>query len=306
MAIKKKTEVLDPIDDTEAPEEGTVDVSLEEADDDDEPAAPDPTGGPSRREKKAARQSLREAAAAADTLRAEKESLARELAEERAQRAAAVGFAHGVREAGGHAPKDPLDVEAEQLRRENDDLIQAYTAVQNKLTPEQTAEWRKRAEDLEERKFELRARRRERQAAPSPQQRAADENMQLLRARYPDVCSNPRAFQEAVLEHRLRVTQGSPDNWDTTDQVMKSVRGRYKMGDSGKREVDPTLSRKLSGQSKGASGGGGDPPTAVRLKPIDVENALAAFPHIKDEKVRLAHYAKVITKRQRARASDDA
>lgn len=299
MATRKKTVESDSID-SDVLEPGTLELDLDdEPEVDDDPAEP---SGPSRAEKKAARQSLRDET---ERVRQENAVLARELAESRAREAAANGFAHGLREAGGGTQKDPLDAAEEELDQQNNSLIREYQAVEKTLTEAQRDQFRTRASALEKKKFDLRIARANRNSQPSQEQVARQENHQLLVARYPDVCADQRALNWATLEYQKAVIEGQPGGWETTDAVMRRARTQFKMGDLGKRQADPANRTRLAGQPRGASaGGGGEDKKVFRMGEKEKEMADAAYPHIKDEKVRYAHFAKKIVERKAARGED--
>jgi len=192
-----------------AVEEDTDEVSTEAPeveDDDDEPEA---EVAPTRRERRAGRQTARERAAAAEA----EAKVLRELIQQRPA------------ERPTQQVPDTADVDRRiratyaELERLENDYIAAQT---NKtLTPAMEREMREKAQELEIRKLELAAERREVREAPNRRQRDLADSLARDNA---DVYQNPRALQYAAGRVNQLIAMGEKDSKELHDKVMAETR----------------------------------------------------------------------------------
>jgi hypothetical protein len=263
-----------------------VDLSSEEDDD-----APEEEPQLSRREKKRERQSLRE--------QAERDREARLQAEMRA--AQAIGYAQAtVQQTQQREPqRAPHDIESDAIFRERELLVQEFQHARQRsngqLTPEQEQDFKRRGYQLEERMAMNAAAKRE-AAIQQHQPQQGNDVMAVLRARYPEVVSNPQAFDFAISRYRTLIRDPrdpQPDNWDTAERVMQETREAFGM--AGQRQNGngaPEPRRRFEGSPAGASGTRQGSPSKITLTPDDVKAATAAYPHL-PEAERNKRYAQV-------------
>ena len=194
-----------------AVEEDTDEVSTEapEVEEDEEDDAPE-AAAPTRRERRAGRQTARERLAAAEA----EAKVLREMVQQRQPERQQQNFV-----------PDTADVDRriratfdEYERLEND-----YMAAQaNKtLTPALDREMKERARELDVRKMELAAERRE--VATAPQRRQEELNRQLEREN-PDVYGNRQAIQYVYGRATQLMALGEPNTKALHDRLMAEAR----------------------------------------------------------------------------------
>src|SRR6478609_1367252 len=191
-----------------ADEDETSEVSVETPEDDDEDEEAE-VAAPSRKERRAGRMTARERAAAAEA----EARVLRELIQQRpAERPA-------------QQVPDTADVDKRirETNAEYRELEARYVAAQqNKtLTPAMEREMQDRAEELDVRKMELAAERREVRTAPRRQQ---DELSRQLARDNADVYGNPRAIQYAAGRVNQLIAMDEKDSKELHDKVMAETR----------------------------------------------------------------------------------
>lgn len=191
-----------------AAEEETDEVSTETPEveeDDDEPEAP----AQNRQQRRAGRQTARERLAAAEA----EAKVLRELVQQRPPERQTQ-----------HVPETAdVDRRIREANAEYRELEARYVAAQqNKtLTPATEREMQDRAEELDVRKMELAAERREVRTAPQRRQRELTER---LRQENLDVYSNQQAVAYAAGRATMLKAMGHADNQELHDRVMSEAR----------------------------------------------------------------------------------
>lgn len=283
--VPTKQEAPEPEEKLEA-KDSVIELEIgepEEADDDDAEEAEERK--PTRREKKQNR--FREAQERAE--RAER------MAEE--ARNAAVNYQAQLQQyqqnQGYQQYQQQLQAEEERLLNEQQTAYTAFEAERAAgLTPEREAHWRKQAQDIERRKFELQYRRMGGGQQPSTEQIAAHLEQQRIVRRYADIAQNPRAwaFGDALIRQRL--AEGAQPNEMLYDEVAEETRRRFGMpsvngnGSShGPRRPAPDTATKarFSGMSARGSSTGGES-VSVKIGPTERRLAAKLYPNLSEEK----------------------
>lgn len=196
----------------------------------------------------------------------------------------------------------PDTSEEDALKKERDMLLRSYgAAVKAGITPEDEEAYRRKADELEERRWEAWARRKGLAAQGDPQQiaqaqLAAQIKMQN-RARHPDVYGSPRATKWAGgLWNQLVTEYSGPDGSLTVDpqalhdHCMDKARERFGMKPRNERLSGPESQaqrKRHSGSSRGGAPTRGDS-GGRSFRMTDMYKAMAdeAFSHITDERKR--------------------
>jgi hypothetical protein len=292
----------DEIDDAappKEPKEPVVDLDDEEEEDAEEEAPK-----PSRLAKKGERTWMN---------KSERERLEREAIEARATANAttlalqqvtqlAQQYARGSQQ---QAPQSsPIDQELERATTERAALDREYQLRvmdrSNPLTQDEANKLREKAIQLDDKRSELisvRAMQRAGVGASNPQ---ADAIRSYLVANHPEAFQNQAAmnFAEGVQRSESAATGKHPYDMSVVQKAMAAAErqfglGRYRQGAA--REPDPNLRERYTGAPRGASGGAPKKGERQVVMTKDYQRmADAAYPHIKDQKKRWAHWAKEV------------
>lgn len=281
------------VDDKSTPKKdksGGVEVEIG-GDDEEEPSeTTQPETPVSRQQKRRERRAIIE----------ENERLRQEAADARAAAQHAAGYAQGLSQQ-ARAPQqpseDPLAREEKELLAEMDRLVAENNMLDKaKGTPEQYQDLKKRAWDFDARKTAFLAKK----AGISQQAPNRDvEARTLLMARYPDVMGDERVFQWAQMAYNQQLLEGKPNDWNTRDYVADMARERFGLKQQRRRGDESGMREKLVGTPKGGTGAAESKPNTVRLSDKQVDEARAAYPHLKESEA-LAKYAKGLLRGQRA------
>jgi chromosome segregation ATPase len=188
---------------------------------------------------------------------------------------------------------DPIEDEVKTVRDAEEALLTEYNALQKAggLAPEQLAAYRKRAQDIEDRKQDaLTKRSLARQGytgAVHPDQIARQIRAQSVQAQYSDVYADQRHVLYADGAYQQLRAEGHPDSPETLDLAMKSARQKFKLGKSYARSDDDleTDRRRFAGSSRGAAAGGssnGNGKVVVKKGSAEWQMAQAFSSHLKN------------------------
>lgn len=298
MAAKKK--LISPFADNddidaEIEEENPV-VDLDAEEEDDDPAEPAPK---TRKEKKAERTWMNKADRDALERKAI-EAEARADADRRALQQVTMMASQFARPQQQQA--DPIDQELERVNHERvalDDLYAArYRDTQNPLTQDELKKFKEQAVALEDRKTGLIVHKVNRQQGIGPQQNAGEQAVRAyLASNYAEASQDRRALAHAGGVQAMEAAAGK-DPWsvEVINKAMDSAErafklGKHKFGEP--HEPDPNLRDRYVGAPRGSTGrGGGGGERKVVMNKEYREMANKAFPHIKDDAKRWAHWAK--------------
>lgn len=288
----------DPIDDEADAEEGTkrsirefeervasedpVEVPVEEEDDDPDAELDEPTD---RKGKRAARgqnyRTVREQRAAAE---ARAQALQEQLDRLSAQQAA-MSQPQGQQSSQANPQLDQKQQELSRVVTDQERLFSDYQAAVNryradkKAMPESEYEtFKKRAEELDEKKIDLRFEIREIKQAPQRQQQ---EIIRLYQSKAPDVFSNQRAYDYASTVYRSKLLANPQANADETfDQAIEEARTVI----LGKRPAPGAASKqRATGMSRGVSNGNGNQPARIQMTPGQRAMARSAYPKLSEK-----------------------
>lgn len=178
------------------------------------------------------------------------------------------------------APADGKDEFERELDAIYAEQQNAYQAAQAEVKAGTFDEKRQRyyegiARDIEARKTTVHTRRVLAQTEPVRQQNSAQ---QAWVQKYPEVYSNPRAFQYAQGRYQQRAAMGEQITNSTVDEIMTETMNAFKMG--AKPAPSQSDRAKLSGIAASGASGGGSGGGGVALTPAMRQMALAAYDHL--------------------------
>lgn len=204
-------------------------------------------------------------------------------------------------------PPDP-HAEREQLLDQREALLQdQWAALSQKDQLAQRQEFlAKLAAVRKDREAIIRARAEEnilKQLRPQGQQQGPQlsEQQQFVRnyiiAKYPDVVGHPQAKEWAIVRHRQRLLEGTPDTEDELHNTMEEARKKYGMPSSSRQASAPTANERarFTGSGRGPTGGpgSGSGPRTVKMDKQMRRMATSAFPSLPEEKA-IAKWAKEV------------
>lgn len=253
-----------------------------------------------KRQRGAILKRLQEREAELESLREKSAASERELAELR-------GMVRGISASGNHGHQvDPIDLEYQEANKEQQALFKEYHIRQQEaasggraISAEEQAEFDRRAQHVEQRKYSAVARKEILRNQDAVRGQVAQETAWAnITNRYPDIFSDQRARSWATARYAQKKAEGKPDTWETMDEVAEEARSVLRLGGG---KPSEGIRSKLSGV--GTSGGSGDP-GVFRMTDFDKRMADAKFSYIQDEDERHRRYADTIgrsLKRKRLR-----
>lgn len=200
--------------------------------------------------------------------------------------------------------KDPLDADIENVNRQAQLLRDAYNARGGKMTPEERARFAAEAEQLDNRRIELRVQKQIKSLnlpkAQDPSQVRAQAAYSIVAARHPDVAQKPEAFRYAESLYNARVmVPGTKPGIELLDQVMEDARERF--GLVAKPKPTENTRAQFAGPPKGnASAGSTAGPRTFKPTKDHWKMADAAFGYIKDPKKRMQMFISKVIKPEMA------
>ena len=206
-----------------------------------------------------------------------------ELAQERAERARLAGYVQALPTAQQNG-KDPYEAALDQVYEERANAYAQMNAElkAGTLDEKRSKHYERVSRDIEGRISGIHAQR----AVDASVQRTRQESAQQPYVhKYPDVYSNPAAFEYAKAEHakraaRARVTGEQITN-DTVDEIMEETRSVFKLGP--KKGPSKTDRERLSGYGSGYGDGYGDNRAGIAMTPALRKMAIALNPDLKEE-----------------------
>lgn len=207
----------------------------------------------------------------AKALREEQAQLKHELAELRAR------VSQPAPPAQAPSGKDPWEEALDKVYEKQND---AYMAAQAEIkagtwTPERAKHYEKIAREVETDKTRIQI---DRGIASRAQQQRAEAAQQIWVNKYPEVYSNPRAynFAAATFERKKALLEpGQSVTADMIDDVMNEAMTQFKLGP--KRAPTASEKSKLSGLPASGGGGGSSRSDGIQMTPELKRMAVAAY-----------------------------
>lgn len=192
----------------------------------------------------------------------------------------------------------PEDVELENLHKEMETRAIAWEAKFKNARPTHE-EWeaeKRHAREIEIKKDDILARRRERMRGGPQGVDPRTVNRMVLEQQYADLLQHPdpRVAAEFQVEHMRRTTvERKPDNAQTLAESAEVVRRKYKIGGPERRPVTARRQQQYSGTPVGGGDdGGGGGPLSVKITPEIKEMARIVYGDQMPEKERLQKWVK--------------
>jgi hypothetical protein len=149
------------------------------------------------------------------------------------------------------------------------------------LPPDRLQHYQDELADIEDEKAQINARKVLAQQAPAIRQEQAQ---QVYVQKYPDVYSNPTAFEYAQGTFARKKALGEAITNETVDEIMQETRTVFKIGPKPSNRPSASERARLSGHpSSGASGGGRDPSGGIAPTPALMKMAKALHSDLPDD-----------------------
>jgi hypothetical protein len=180
--------------------------------------------------------------------------------------------------------------EIQRLYQEQEDLYTAFEAKKHSATPEEMETFKRRAQDLELRKYATIARLSVGQPQQyTPQDYALAARRQMVLTEYADIAQHQQAWVWANKRWEMRhLAEGEPDTKALMDEVAEETRRKFGIkvnGYAARRPPpdEPTRAR-YSGISANSRGGsnGDDGGTTVRVTAAERKMAVALYPKLSE------------------------
>lgn len=176
--------------------------------------------------------------------------------------------------------KDPYQSRLELIRARQSE---AYQAAQNEIkagtfTAERVAHYEKISHEIEDEKGAVYTERALAQREPQQQQNHA---RQAWVSKYPEVYSNPNAYQYAESTFNRRKALGEQATHELVDEIMAETMNTFKLGP----KRGPTSSEKarMSGIASSGSGGGGSTSGGITMNKDLKKMATALYSNLSED-----------------------